>query len=150
MALLQNQFKLSTLKGTKVFGHEDNVMSVQFYSATNTDTLAPGEFVLLDSSTPAGSVPRVVKGSALTDAYFGVVLTNPIQETFAVGDYLEIGVLSSVVVLEASAAINVGASLQYAPTTGKVATKTASNTVVATALEKAAADGDLIRAFIRS
>jgi hypothetical protein len=149
MALLQNQFKLSTLKGTKVFGHEDNVMSVQFYSASIGDTVTPGELVLLDSATPVGSVPRVVKGSALTDAYFGVVLTNPIQENFAVGDYCEIGLLSSVVVLEASAAINVGASLQYDPATGKVATKTASNTVVATALEKATADGNLLKAFIR-
>jgi hypothetical protein len=149
MALNQNQFALETLKGTKIAGHEDNVMTVEFYSATATDTIAPGSFVKLDSSTVAKNVPRVSVGADEAADYIGVVLTNPMKESFAVGDKMEIGLLSSVVMLEASAAIAAGALCQYAPSTGKCATKTSTNTAVARAIEPAVADGSLFRALIK-
>lgn len=149
MALLQNQFLPSTLAGTKVSG--TNVISAEFYSATSTDTVSPGEFVTF-SSTTNGQVTRVAKGSALTSAYVGVVLTNPLKDSYAVGDKLEIALLSTIVYCTASAAITAGASLQYAYSTGKVATNASvgTNTTVGVALENAAADGDLIRVFINT
>jgi len=149
MALNQNQFALETLKGSKISGHEDNVMTVEFYSATASDTIAPGSFVKFDTATVANNVPRVSVGADATADFVGVVLTNPMKETFAVGDKLEIALLSAVVVLEASAAIAAGALVQFAPATGKCATKTSTNTVVARAIEPAAADGSLFRALIK-
>jgi hypothetical protein len=88
-------------------------------------------------------------GADETADFIGVVLTNPMKETFAVGDKLEIALLSAVVMLEASAAIAAGALVQFAPATGKCATKTSTNTVVARAIEPAAADGSLFRALIK-
>lgn len=149
MALNQNQFALETLKGTKYAGHECTVITAEFYSATSTHTITPGEFVILSSASVAGKVPRVAKGADATGDYIGVVLTNPMKESFAVGDKLEVAMIQSVVILEASAAISAGALCQYDPSTGKVATKTSTNTVVARAIEPAAADGSLFRAVIK-
>lgn len=150
MVLNQNQFKISSLPGTKVFGHEDNVIEGTFYSATATDTVRPGEFVCLDPASPAGGVPRFIKGADKSAAYFGVVLTNILVEEFAVGDFLQIGILSSGVLCEAGEAISVGDALAYDPSTKKVVVAGLGETVVATALQKAAASGDLIKSFVRS
>jgi hypothetical protein len=144
MALNQNQFGMTTTKGTLISGKS---MTVEFYSATATDTITPGEFVKLVSTT-TGLVTKASVGSAATDAYFGVVLSNPLKEAYAVGEKMEIAMMGSLVILEASAAITAGASLQYAYDTKKAATHTASNTVVGIAMENAAADASLFRALV--
>jgi hypothetical protein len=150
MSLNQNQFALESIKGTKVHGGESQVMSVQFYSATATDVIAPGEFVILDSLTPAGSMPRVKVGADQLSAYFGVVLTNPIIESFGVGEKCEIGILGSVVTCEVDAALNVGVSVAYDPSSKKITTHAGSEKVVGILLEKSAADGDLVRVLVRA
>jgi hypothetical protein len=71
MALLQNQFGMSTLVGTRVSGI--NVITVEFYSASSSDTITPGEAVKL-ASTVNGLVTKVAACTALTDQMFGVVL----------------------------------------------------------------------------
>lgn len=146
MALNQNQFVMSTLKGTLDSGGSGASLTCEFYSASPTATVSPGEFVLI-ASTPAVGVTRVSKGSAVGDAYFGVVLTNPLADSYAVGKKLEVALPGAVVMVEASALITAGAAIQYDPATGKVATK-ALGTKVGIALENAAADGSLIRALI--
>lgn len=150
MALNQNQFTLETLKGSKIHGGESQVMSVQFYSATASDVLTAGEFVILDSATPAGSIPRVKVGADQTSSYLGVVLTNPIVESFAVGEKCEIGIFGSVVVCEADGAYNVGAAVAYDPATKKVTAFGAGEKQVGIVLSKSSADGDLIRVLIRA
>ena len=149
MALNQNQFALETLKGTKYAGSESSVMSVEFYSATASDTIAPGTMVILSSASVYGKVPRVAVGADATSDYIGVVLTNPLKDSYAVGDKMEIGLLGAVVIMEAGAAISAGALLQYTVSGSKVITKTSTNTVVGRALEPASADAVLFRALIK-
>jgi len=144
MALTMNQFEMATLKGTLESG---SVIECEFYSASASATVIPGEFVCL-GSTVAPNVTKVIKGTGLTSAYFGVVLTNPLKDSYAVGEKLQVAILGSIVLVEASAAITAGASLQYAYDTFKVATQTDSNTIVGIALENASADTSLLRAFI--
>jgi predicted RecA/RadA family phage recombinase len=144
MALNQNQFGMLTTAGTRIAGQ---TMTVEFYSASASATLVPGEMVCI-GSTVAPNVTKVIKGTGLTSAYFGVVLTNPLKDSYAVGDKLEIAVLGSVVMMTASAPITAGASLQYAYDTFKVATQTASNTIIGVALDNATADAGLIRVFV--
>lgn len=144
MALTMNQFKMATLKGTLESGP---VLECEFYSADASATVAPGEFVCL-GSTVAPNVTKVIKGTGLTSAYFGVVLTNPLKDAYAVGEKLQVAVLGSIVIVEASAVITAGASLQYAYDTYKVATQTGSNTIVGIALENSTGDTKLLRAFI--
>ena len=141
MSLNPNQFTLSTLAGTKVSG--DNVMTVEFYSATSTDTIAPGTAVII-ASTATGLVTKVSAGAGLTAAWFGVVLTNTLTDTYAVGNKMEIAFFGTIVKMAASAAITAGSQVQFDPSTGLIATKTATNTVFGIALENAVNSGDLI------
>lgn len=150
MVLNQNQFKMSSVKGTKVFGHEDNVLEVQCYDASSVTAFTPGEFVMLDSATPAGSVPRIVKGVDATSKFFGVIMTNILTESFVSGEFVQIGILSCGVLCEAAAAIPVGSDVSYDPATKKVSVAGVGETVVGTALGKASASGDLIKIFVRS
>lgn len=144
MALNQNQFGMLTTTGTRIGGP---TMTVEFYSANAAATIAPGEMVCI-GSTVAPNVTKVIKGTALTDPYFGVVLTNPLKDSYAVGEKMEIAILGSTVIMQASAVITAGASLQYAYDTFKVATQTASNTIVGVALDNSLGNASLIRAFI--
>ena len=147
MSLLQNQFKMATLAGTKDWGTQ--VMTVEFYDGTSTNVVAPGMFVKL-AATTIPNVTKVQLGSAATDKYFGCVLTNPLKDSFGVGDKLEVAIGGSVVMCTASAAITAGDSLQYDYATGKVSTKSASNTVVGIALESAASANDLVRVLVQT
>ena len=147
MALTQNQFAMSTLVGTKLSG--SNLISAEFYSATGTDTIVPGEMVIL-STTTNGACIKVAKGAGLTAAYIGVVVTDVVKDSFAVGDKIVVALFSSIVYMTASAAIATGAVLQYATATGKVVANASvgTNTTVGRALEAASADGDILRVMI--
>jgi len=147
MALNQNQFSISTTKGTLDSGIGANQsMTVEFYDVSPTATIAAGEFVLLES-TLNGNVTKAKKGSAVADSFFGMVLTNPLKDVFAVGDKMEIAIIGSVAMAEASAAITCGAKVQYDPATSKVATKALGSTV-GVALENATGDGVLLRVMV--
>ena len=146
MALLQNQFAMSTVVGTKVSG--TNVITVQAYDASAATQFVPGEVVKM-ASTTNGLVPVVQKGSAATDLYLGVILTSIVKEAFVSGERFEIALASTIVYMTASAAITAGAKLQYDYTTGKVATQTATNTVIGMALDNATGDGVLIRVYVQ-
>ena len=146
MTLSLNQFAMTTLAGTKVSG--DNVQTVEFYDASASATITSGEMVILSANTTLGHVTKVQKGAGLTSAYFGVVLTNPLCASYAVGDKMEIACLGVIVMMTASTVISSGAYLQYDYSAGKVATRAGSNTIVGQAMDSATADGDLIRMFV--
>jgi len=142
MALNQNQFAMQTLAGTKVYG--TNVQTVEFYSASPTATITPGEMVVL-ASTTAPLVTKVAKGTALTDPFYGVVLTHPLKDSFAVGDKMEIACYGVVVMMTASASMTGGDYAQYDYSTGKIATRTGNNTIVGQVLENASGNNALVR-----
>lgn len=146
MTLLQNQFAMTTVAGTKLSGM--NVITAELYDASAATAFVPGEFVVLGSTVNA-TVPKVIKGTGLTNLYFGVILTNPLKDSWVTGDRVEIGLATTIVYMTASASITAGAKLQYDYSTGKVATQTASNTVVGMAMDNASTDGDLIRVYIQ-
>jgi hypothetical protein len=146
MALNQNQFTISTLKGTKDSGVS---VSAEFYSAVSTDTISAGEMVII-ASTSAPGVTKVSVGADTDLKVYGVVLTNALKDSWAVGDKLEVGIMGSIVMLEASAAIAAGAAVMYDPATKKVLTKTASHTIAGLALENAAGDGSLVRCLVNT
>lgn len=146
MALLQNQFSMSTVVGTKVSG--TNVRTVELYDASPTTAFVPGEMVVL-SSTAAGTVPKAIKGSALTDLFYGVILTNVLKDSWVSGDRVEVALATTDVYMTASAAITAGAKLQYDFATGKVATQTGTNTVIGMAVENAAGDASILRVCVQ-
>ena len=145
MSFSQNQFAMSTSVGTLLWG--TNIMTCRFYSASPSDTLAPGEFVCL-ASTTNGGVSQVVKGSGLTSRYTGMALVNVLKGSWAVGDELEVAIFGSAAYATAGSAVTAGDFLQYDYTTGYVATQTGQNTIVAQAIENAVNSGDLIRCIV--
>lgn len=147
MALNQNQFAISTLKGTLDSAGSGASLSCEYSSATPSETVSPGEMVKV-VSTPAVGVTRVAKLAADTEAALGCVLTNPLADAVGVGKKLEVALPGAVVMMEASASITAGAALQYDPATKKVATK-AAGAKIGLALENASADGSLLRVLLQ-
>ena len=78
------------------------------------------------------------------DDVYGVVLYNPVKNTYGLGDSIEIAT-KGIVYLEASASITRLAYVKLVATNNKVATSTSGKTVVGQALEAASGDGSIIR-----
>ena len=146
MTFAMNQFGMVSSAGTLAVG-SGPVLECEFYDASAATALVPGEFVCI-GSTVAPKVTKVIKGTGLTSAYVGVVLTNPLKASYVTTDRLQVGLMGAIILCTASAIITAGASLQYAYDTFKVATRAGSNTIVGIALDNAAADGDLIRVLV--
>lgn len=147
MTLNQNQFGFIPSVGQLVSG--DNVKTCEFYDASAATEIEPGEFVTIVTTDNPG-VTKVAKGSAATDKYVGVVLRNALKPSWVTGEKLDVAFGFTEVMATASAAITAGASLEYDYATGKVLTKTSSNTIVAMAMEDASADGDLVRVLVQT
>lgn len=149
MALNQNQFTISTLQGTMDSGGSGASLSVEFYSATSTDVITPGEAVVI-ASTPAVGVTRVQAGVDVTSAYRGVILTNPLADSFGVSQKCEMAIEGAVVMMTASAAITAGAAVQYDPVAKQIATLSGTNWQLGIAMENAAGSGSLIRMLVKT
>ena len=148
MALSQNQFTITTLSGTLIQG---DTMTMEFYDASAATVVAPGEFVTISAvSNPSPAGIKCAKGSAITSSYFGVVVTNPLKDSYSVGEKLEVAKLGSIVILSSNTAITAGGKVQYNPSTKLIeAYGTSSNgTDIGIALETAVNQYDLIKVFI--
>lgn len=147
MAVTQymNQFGQLPLKGQVSLIVNPNTISVQLY-LSSTETLYAGDFVKLYSAT---SNCIVVEKCAQADTPIGVVIYSPKKDAWTAGQMLEIALPGSIVNVQAGAAINRGVDLQYTPSTSKVATNAGVYPIIGTALDAAAADGDIIRAYIK-
>jgi hypothetical protein len=147
MVLNQNQFAIIPVVGELISG--DNVKTCEFYDASASTEITPGEYVIMKATTNPG-VTKVQKGSAATDKYVGVVLSNALKASWVSGDKLDVAFGFCEVMCTASAAITAGASLEYDYVTGYVKTKTSSNTVVSMAMEDASTLGDLVRVLVQT
>lgn len=146
MTLYQNQFTMTSNVGTLVV-KGGPVMTVECYDASTSTTFVPGEMVVLYRTThPA--VPRVCKGTGLTDAYFGVILTNPNIATYYTGDTCEIALMGCIVLMTASAAFYSGTVLQYDYSAMKVATAQTNNTQIGYAIDTSTGNNDLVRVWV--
>lgn len=146
MALSQNQFQQIAIQGQHALRPPAKVISAQV-DVTSAGGLVPGQPVKLVDS--AGGVPKVVELAADTDVVYGFIVYDIKKPTFAAYDAVEINTgYDDVMVMTAQAAIARGAKLMVHLSGVKVKTATSGKPVVAWALDKAAADGDLIRAVI--
>lgn len=94
-----------------------------------------GKSIIVDLATDA------------TDKIYGFLPYEVRKNTYAAGDFIRLARSFAVMKMEASAAIARGATLEIVPTGNKVVTKT-TGSIVGMALDKATADGDLIRVEI--
>lgn len=117
-------------------------------SSTQTTALAPGAIVTLDS-TATNPHASVAKQAAVTDAIFGVVTYNPIQNRFKAGERIAIARDNDIVWLPAAAAIAEGAILYFTANNEVTSTATAGNSIIGKALTPAAAKGDFVQVELR-
>jgi len=141
-----NQFSQAPEKGSSDLQTQPNTIPCQVLS-TEAVALVPGQAVVI--SDTAGGAPVVTLAATDTDEIFGVVITDFKDSDFPASAPVEIASDYNVVYLEAGAAIARGARVQYEVTGEKVITAVTGKTVVGNALDKAAADGDLIRVMIK-
>ncbi len=144
MAQNSNQFNITNEKGALTLVPNINVIDA-LIDKDESATLIPGDAVKIKDI--AGKL-KIEKATGSTDAIFGFLPFDVRTSEFVANDAVKVALRDCVMVMEASAAIAVGASLEIDTTTMKVATATGVNTVIGTAFKKAVVDGDLIDVFI--
>ncbi len=146
MAISQNQFALIPVQGQLDLMISQNTIAAQIDSSS-AGGLVPGQALKMVDS--AGGLPKLVECSSAADAVFGFANYDLKQATFGAGDRLEVSAMrDNVMYMTASAAIARDASVMVVIASKKVATATATNRIIGRALDKASADGDLIRVII--
>lgn len=138
-----NQFGMSLEKGLLTLS-KDNLFDVKVDDAS-VATLVNGAAVKITDTTDSQITVNIA--TAATDPIFGFVVYESRKNAHVAGDLIRIACIGSVMQMEASAAIARGATVEIVPTGEKVVTRS-TGTVIGRALDKAAADGDLIRVLI--
>lgn len=148
MTQLSNQFGLTTEKGTLDQAININIFPCKIDPASVADFSNCNGFAvkLVDV---AGDGIIIDKATAITDKIFGFIPYSTKTNSLVAGDYVRIAATGSVMTMEASAAIARGADLEINLTGDKVATQS-TGTSIGTALDKVAADGDLVRVLIKT
>lgn len=145
MVLNPNQFALETVQGQLDLLAPGTVISGQV-SASQATAIVPGQPLKLEDS--AGGTPKFLSLAADTDETFGFMVRNIKDISRSASDSLEVAIAGAVMVMTAGAAIPRGAKVEVVAATSKVIKWAGANPVVGIALDKAAADTDLIRVYI--
>jgi hypothetical protein len=140
-----NQFIQTAEKGQLSLLEAINVVNCKV-DTSETGTLVPGTAVKIKDI--AGPSIVVEEADADTDAIFGFIPYSVKKNEYIANDWVKIALNMEVMWMEAGAAIARGAYVEYDVATVKVITSAGVNTVVGIALDKAAADADLIRVLI--
>lgn len=146
MAQQLNQFVQSVEKGMLdlTIGVR-SVISCQIDSSS-AGSLVAGQAVKLVNV--AGGIPNVVETNTASDDIFGFIVYNIKDQSYDAGEKVEIAFYrAAIMYMEASAAIVPQAKVMISASQ-TVATATATNRIVGTALDKASASGALIRVMI--
>lgn len=140
-----NQFSQTPEVGFLDLKVQGTVISCQV-SSSETVAITGGAALKIEDS--AGGVIKVLRATADTDAIFGFAIKNLKDVDRDANDPLEVAIDGSVMYMTAGAAIARGAQVEADVSADKVITSAGTNTIVGWALDKAAADGDLIRVLI--
>lgn len=146
MTQTSNQFAQTTEKGMLSEAINTNLFNVRIDPAS-VATLSGGAPVKMVDI--AGEQIVVDLATLAADDIWGFLPLGVKTNEFAAGKFTRAAINLSVMYMEASAAIARGADLEIVPTGVKVATN-AGGTSIGRALDKATADGDLIRVLIKT
>lgn len=147
MTQLSNQFNQTNEVGALTLLLNNNIFD-GLVDADESGTLVPGNAVVMkDVASPK---MKFELATALTDNIWGFVPYDVRIASYVANDVIKVAFNDCVMLMTASAAIATGVELQFDPSTNKVATKVAPNTSIGFALDKAAADGDLIKVLIKT
>lgn len=142
----QNQFSQSPEKGMLDLRFNTNTISGSI-DVSSAGGLVPGQAVKMVDSV--GGAPKFVECAADSDDVFGFINYNIKQATFKVGDAVEVSYFrGNVMYMEANAAIARNGKVMIVIATKRVATATTGKMIVGRAIDKATAQGQLIRVVI--
>lgn len=144
MVQTSNQFIQTPEKGQLTLDPNWSTLNCQV-STNEAGTLVAGQAVTLEDA--AGKQLPILAATATTDKIFGFIPHNVKTDGYSALDQVKIARAGDVIFLEAAAAIARGASLEFVVTGNKVQTQT-TGSLVGVALDKAAADGDLIKVLL--
>lgn len=150
MSLLTNQFKQTNEVGVLDLNTNPNpfVMTVLYNPGGAGGDIVPGEGLVLKdlgASDYSGNIPVVDVRAADATAIEGIFIYDNKRATAEIGSRITIAKAGAVIVMKASAAIARGAKVALVlATPGEVVTLT-TEALFGKALDKATADGDLIR-----
>ena len=146
MAQLINQFAQAPVQGQLDLAMNTDTMSVQI-DASSAGSLVPGQAVKWVDT--ANGLPLVVEAATDVEQIAGFINYNIKDATFAASQAVEISAFNgNVMYMTASAAIAVGASVMVVIASKKIATATSGKRIIGVCLDKATADGDLVRVRI--
>lgn len=144
MTQLINQFEMGKEKGQL-----DLRFNANTFSCRADSLLVPGQAVKLVDV--AGGIPNVTAIAADTDQVFGFATKSTRKDAIAIGDVIEVSATANVMYMEAGAAIAPGDKVMPVVSGSKVIVASgATKSVIGIALDKAAADTNLIRVYIKS
>lgn len=148
MTISQNQFAMAPIQGQLTLQLNTNVIPCQVDSSQVAD-LVPGQAVkMVDSS---GGVPKVIAVASDADDVFGFVDYSIKDASYPAGARVEISAYQdNVMYMTAGAAIARNGQVAVVVASKKVipAVAASGKRIVGRALDKATADGDLIRVVI--
>ena len=140
-----NSFNQVKKKGDLTLVNNFNVFSCRV-SSGETGTLVPGQAVKLVDV--AGNGVITVEAAADTEDAFGFIQYVTEKNEYVALDMVKIVGPWAVMFMEASAAIAAGASVEAVTTGQKIKTSAGVKPVIGLCLDKATADGDLVRVFV--
>ncbi len=141
-----SQFKQIALVGQQDWTVNNNIVPVRIdpnYGGS-LPLVAGQAFRILDAT---GEVPVVTPVADATVTPYGVAVHTMKRDTFAIGDYIDLALVGSVVYMQTSAAIARGAKVQIDPTGPTVSTLVSlpTNASLGICIDKPAASGALAR-----
>lgn len=116
-------------------------------STNQTTALNAGAILTIDTTVATTTAPAL-KQAAVTNKIAGVLVYNPMKNSFVANDLIAIARSGDFVYLPAAAAITVGADLYFNANNEVTATATAGNSIVGTAWTTAAAKGDMVKVLL--
>lgn len=149
MTLSMNQFAIEPIAGDLSLPRTGMVISGQIAASESTNVV-PAQAVKLDTTAPYGGVPQVLAMTADSDPVFAIVIRNLKNAFFVANDPLELAQRNSVIWMTAGAAMNPGTFVRFAYSTKKVvAAATGNYSIIGSLLDKATADGTLVRVLLQ-
>lgn len=146
MTISQNQFTIEPIQGQMDLRANLQTIGAQIDSA-EAGTLVPGQAVTMVDS--AGGVPKLIAAAAASNDIFGFLNYDIKNPNFVALDAVQVSQFrGNVMYMTASAAIARNAKVAVVIASKKVHTAASTEMIIGRALDKASADGDLIRVEI--
>lgn len=145
MALNQNQFSISPVQGMMDLTPAKVVSAL--VGSGSAGSLVAGQAVKIVDT--AGKIPVVVECAADSDLVFGFITYNVKNSTYSGGDVCEISTgFDDVMYMTAGAAFAPLTQLMVVIASKKMIAATSGKPISAYALDKATADGDIVRCVV--